>query len=105
MKIKAHRLERSLYPAIGTKIPLAGSHKHLPCVIFEAEYYHGNNTRHCQNAKEHLAQDFEMTAEGQQFAVTRRVVRRCCFLFQRFFFRPRLLLRHAPRLFLQHLQE
>ena len=69
MKIEAHRLDYSFYPAIGTKTPLAGCHKHLPCVILEAEYHNGNNTRHSQNAEEHLAQDFEMTAEGQQFVV------------------------------------
>lgn len=104
MKIEAHRLDHSFYPAIGAKIPLAGCHKHLPCVILEAEYHNGNNTRHSQNAEEHLAQDFEMTTEGQQFAVTRRVVR--CRRFRLILFRLRvLLLRHAPRLFLQHLPE
>lgn len=74
MKIEAHRLDHSFDPAIGTEIPLAGGHQHLPGVILEAKDHHGNNTCHRQNAEEHLAQNFEMTTEGQQFAVTRRVV-------------------------------
>ena len=100
MEIESHRLDHSFYPAIGTEIPLAGCHQHLPCVILEAEYHHGNNACHRQNAEEHLAQDFEMTTEGQQFAVICCVVRR---RFRLILFRLRaLLLRHAPRLFLQH---
>ena len=65
MKIETHRLDHSFYPAIGTKIPLAGCHKYLPGVILETEDHHGNNARYCQNAEKHLAQDFEMTAESQ----------------------------------------
>lgn len=105
MEIEAHRLNHSFYPAIGVEIPLAGGHQYLPCVIFKAKDHHGDDTRHHQNAEEHLAENFQMLAERQQFDVTRRVVRRRHLRLPRFLLFLLRVLRHSPRLLHQHLPE
>ena len=69
MKVNTHSLNGLFYPAIGAEIPLTGSKKQLPSIILETKHYHSDSSSYRQDAKKHLSQHFEMTAESKQLAV------------------------------------
>lgn len=74
MKIYPNGLHCLFNPFVCAEIPLAGSHKYLPCGILEAEYHSSNNTRHTENAKKHLAEHFKVSAKCQQVAVIYKLI-------------------------------
>ena len=108
VEIHAYRLHGRFQPAIGTEVPLTGSHKNAPSSIFKTEYDNSNQACHSKNTEQHLAEHLEVSAKCHQIAIVSNFfILKVLMLFPYLFFRFLLLfpflaflLRHsllAPR--------
>lgn len=90
MEVYAYRLHGCFHPAISTEIPFARCHEYAPSDVFKAEYDNSNQTSNSYNAKEHLAEHFEVTSKCQQIGIIQNIVILMLLLLYQFFW---LLLR------------
>ena len=68
-EVNAYRLHSCFQPAIGTEVPFARSHQNVPSDVLKTEHDNGNQPCHTEDAKQHLAEHFQVSAKCQQIAI------------------------------------